>query len=124
MAYRRDTLESIETAIAWELANFDGKVRVGLNADVGPDATWTTLDEMIGMAGQSESAHAAANTATDIHSFSRLAQSNNSKISVLHRDTGITCNLSFCLFNKGEMLIILSQMRNFLNLILTQGCLD
>ncbi|NOY43110.1 MAG: hypothetical protein GXP26_14920 [Planctomycetes bacterium] len=51
MAFERDTLSSITSGVGWEVANFNGEVRVGLNAnEVGPGDTFADFDAMLAMA--------------------------------------------------------------------------
>ena len=72
MAYERNTAPRIESGVIWELQNFKGTVRVGLEASVGPDKnqTWKTFGELIGMIRTQE--RAVPPRAVDIHDFSQF----------------------------------------------------
>ncbi len=56
MAYERDTAARIESGVAWEIANFKGEVRVGLEVSIGPGKTWKSAEELIAMIKTQESA--------------------------------------------------------------------
>ena len=65
MAYERDTAKRIEDGVGWEIANFEGEVRVGLEAVVGPGMTWKSRDELLSMVENEESARPTRQV--DIH---------------------------------------------------------
>ncbi|TWU20785.1 hypothetical protein [Bythopirellula polymerisocia] len=60
MAYERSTLASIQSGVAWEVANFNADVRVALNvAEIGPGNTFEDFDAMMSLAEEIESTYAA-----------------------------------------------------------------
>jgi hypothetical protein len=66
MAFERDTLSKITNGVWWEVANFNGEVRIGLNAkEVGPGNTFEDFDELIGMAEALESFYGTDITGID-----------------------------------------------------------
>ena len=77
MAYERSTLSSIVSGVGYEVANFNGEVRIGLNAsEVGPGKTFADYDALIGMADSLEAYYGANIGGIDFHpltTFSDLA---------------------------------------------------
>ncbi|TWU31703.1 hypothetical protein Q31b_58720 [Novipirellula aureliae] len=69
MAYERDTASRIESGVIWELQNFKGEVRVGLEASVGPDKnkTWKSFNDLIAIIRAVEAA--TPTRKVDLHDF-------------------------------------------------------
>lgn len=77
MAYERSTLSSIVSGVGYEVANFDGEVRIGLNvAEIGPGDTFESFDALMEMAESLEAYYGTSIGGIDFHavtSFSDLA---------------------------------------------------
>lgn len=68
MAYERSTLSSIQNGVAWEVANFNGDVRVGLNvAEIGPGSTFVDFDAVMTLADEIESYYGTQISGVDFH---------------------------------------------------------
>ncbi len=68
MAYERDNFSSIANGVGWEIANFNGEVRIGLEAAaVGPGETWADFDELMAMADQLEAYYGTDIGGIDFH---------------------------------------------------------
>jgi hypothetical protein len=67
MAYERNTAAKIENGVAWELQHFKGEVRIGLEASVGTDKTWNSLNNLKAMIQLQETAKPPR--IVDIHDF-------------------------------------------------------
>ncbi len=66
MAFERDTLSKITSGVGWEVANFDGEVRIGLNVnEVGPGETFEDFAAMLTMADDLEAFYGASITGID-----------------------------------------------------------
>lgn len=78
MAYERSTLSSIVSGVGWEVANFDGEVRIGLNvAEIGPGQTFASFGSLMDMAESLEAHYGASIGGIDFHavtSFGDLAE--------------------------------------------------
>jgi hypothetical protein len=74
MAYERDNFSSITNGVGWEIANFDGEVRIGLEAAaVGPGETWADFDELMDMAEQLEAHYGTDIGGVDFHALRHFA---------------------------------------------------
>ncbi|TWT74532.1 hypothetical protein Pla123a_33550 [Posidoniimonas polymericola] len=77
MAYERSTLSSIVSGVGYEVANFDGEVRIGLNvAEIGPGDTFASFDALLEMADSLRSYYGTSIGGIDFHaltSYSELA---------------------------------------------------
>ena len=73
MAYDLPTFSQISGVVQYELTNFAGGVRVGLEADIGPGQTWSNLEAMLGVASQLESNYTDS-VGIDLEDFSLLEQ--------------------------------------------------
>jgi hypothetical protein len=67
MAYERNSTAKIESGVAWELQNYKGEVRVGLEANVGAGKTWSTFDQLSAMIQTQEDAEPSR--MVDVHDF-------------------------------------------------------
>jgi len=66
MAFERDTLSSITSGVGWEVANFNGEVRIGLNAnEVGTGDTFENFAAMLAMADAIEAFYGTDITGID-----------------------------------------------------------
>jgi len=66
MAFERDTLSSITSGVGWEVANFNGEVRIGLNVnEVGPGDTFEDFAAMLAMADAIEAFYGTDITGID-----------------------------------------------------------
>jgi len=70
MAYERNSAAKIESGVTWELQNFKGEVRVGLEASVGADKTWNTFDELSAMIQKQEDV--GPSRKVDVHDFAQF----------------------------------------------------
>jgi len=69
MAYDRDTAESIENGVSWEIQNFTNECRVALEADVGTNGnTWSTFAGLMAMI-QTEERTGSPPRRVDVHDF-------------------------------------------------------
>jgi hypothetical protein len=68
MAYERPSLSSISNGVYWELMNFAGEVRIGLDADIGSNDTWTSFSSYTGMLRRVETELGVV-APTDIYNF-------------------------------------------------------
>lgn len=74
MAYERSTLSSIVSGVGWEVANFNGEVRIGLNvAEVGPGKTFANFDALMGMAESLESYYGSSIGGIDFHALTSFS---------------------------------------------------
>ncbi len=74
MAYERSTLSSIVSGVGWEAANFNGEVRIGLNAaEVGPGETFADYDALMGMAESLESYYGTNIGGIDFHALTTFS---------------------------------------------------
>lgn len=70
MAFERDTLSSINSGVSWEVANFNGDVRIGLNVnEVGPGDTFEDYAEMMAMADSLEAFYGTDISGIDFQPF-------------------------------------------------------
>lgn len=68
MAYERSTLSSIQTGVSWEVFNFKGDVRVGLNvAEIGPGSTFADFDAVMTLADEIETYYGTQISGVDFH---------------------------------------------------------
>ncbi|QEG34742.1 hypothetical protein Pr1d_20240 [Bythopirellula goksoeyrii] len=68
MAYERSTLSSIQNGISWEVANFNGDIRVGLNvAEIGPGNTFADFEAVMTLASEIEAYYGTDITGVDFH---------------------------------------------------------
>ncbi len=68
MAYERNTAAAIKSGVTWELRNFKGETRIGLEAAIGPGRTWTTFSDFLAIIHTEETAWKPAH-GVDIHDF-------------------------------------------------------
>lgn len=74
MAYERGTLSHINNGVQWEINNFNGEVRVALEANaIGSGRTWPTFDAMLSMAEQLEAYHGTNIGGIDFHPLRSFA---------------------------------------------------
>ena len=74
MAYERDSLSHIASGVGWEIANFNGEVRVGLEAQaVGPGETWADFDELMDMADALDNLYGNDFGGVDFHALRHFA---------------------------------------------------
>ncbi len=70
MAYERDTAAKIENGVRWELDHFQGEVRIGLEASVGPGKTWKNAAALTGMV-ETQEALGTPPRRVDLHAFTQ-----------------------------------------------------
>ena len=74
MAYERDSLSYIVNGVDWEVNNFNGEVRIGLEAAaIGPGRTWADFDEFMDMAEQLENHYGSSIGGIDFHALRHFA---------------------------------------------------
>ncbi len=78
MAYCRDSQAEVRRSVDWEVDNFKGEVRIGLNLHERPGAknechTWTSNQHLLSVAEQLE-AHHGPSVGIDLQSFTRLLE--------------------------------------------------
>ena len=74
MAYERSTLSHINSGVQWEINNFNGEVRIGLESNaVGSGKTWATFDDLLNMADALEAYHGGAIGGIDFHPLTAWA---------------------------------------------------
>lgn len=75
MAFERSTFSNINNGVQWEINNFNGEVRVGLEATaVGPGKTWPDFDTLMAMAGQIETFYGASIGGVDFQPLAAFAE--------------------------------------------------
>ncbi|MGE3243663.1 MAG: hypothetical protein AB7G28_22600 [Pirellulales bacterium] len=76
MAYERNTRFSIIDGVGWEVANFDGEVRIGLNvAEVGPGQTFASFAALMKMAEAIEAHYGTSIGGIDFHEVTTFSDS-------------------------------------------------
>jgi PEP-CTERM motif-containing protein len=74
MAYERGTLSHINNGVQWEINNFNGEVRVGLESNSnGPGKTWPTFQAMLDMADALDAYHGSDIGGIDFHPLNSFA---------------------------------------------------
>ena len=74
MAYERSTLSNINNGVQWEIDNFDGEVRIGLESNaVGVGQTWPTFQALLDMADALEAYHGTDIGGIDFHPLRSFA---------------------------------------------------
>lgn len=74
MAYERGTLSHINNGVQWEIDNFNGEVRIGLEANSnGPGKTWATFQDMLDMADALDAYHGSTIGGVDYHPLADFA---------------------------------------------------
>ncbi|MGH7976743.1 MAG: hypothetical protein ACREC8_08770 [Limisphaerales bacterium] len=71
MAYDQPTFSRIENVVSWEMTNYPGVVRVGIDAGAGE--TWSNLNNFLTVAGQVESNYTDS-AGVDIYDFITFEQ--------------------------------------------------
>jgi hypothetical protein len=76
MAYERSTRFSIFDGVGWEVANFDGEVRIGLNvAETGPGQTFASFGALMKMAEALEAHYGTSIGGIDFHEVTTFSNS-------------------------------------------------
>jgi hypothetical protein len=74
MAYERNTRFSIIDGVGWEVANFDGEVRIGLNvAETGPGQTFADFAALMRMAEALEAHYGTSIGGIDFHELTTFS---------------------------------------------------
>lgn len=74
MAYERGTLSHIANGVQWEIDNFAGEVRIGLESNSnGPGKTWPTFQDMLNMADALDAYYGSAIGGIDYHPLTTFA---------------------------------------------------
>lgn len=74
MAFERESLSSISNAVSWEVANFSGRVYVGLNCDIGPGEEWASFEQFTNRLADVEEALGDSIAGTAVQSFRHLQE--------------------------------------------------
>jgi hypothetical protein len=76
MAYERSSRFSIMDGVGWEVANFDGEVRIGLNvAETGPGQTFADFAALMRMAEALEAHYGTSIGGIDFHEVTTFSDS-------------------------------------------------
>jgi hypothetical protein len=76
MAYERNSRFSIMDGVGWEVANFDGEVRIGLNvAEIGPGQTFASFGTLMQMAEALEAHYGTNIGGIDFHESTTFGDS-------------------------------------------------
>ncbi|MEZ6193200.1 MAG: hypothetical protein R3C45_18150 [Phycisphaerales bacterium] len=74
MAYERGSLGNIVSGVQWEVDNFAGEVRIGLESNSnGPGKTWPTFQDMLNMADSLDAYYGSAIGGIDFHPLTSFA---------------------------------------------------
>ena len=74
MAYERSTLSHINNGVQWEIDNFNGEVRIGLESNsIGAGKTWPTFQALLDMADALDAYHGANIGGIDFHPLTTFA---------------------------------------------------
>ncbi len=74
MAYERSTLSHINSGVQWEIDNFNGEVRIGLESNaIGPGETFLTFDDLLNMADALDAYHGTDIGGIDFHPLTTFA---------------------------------------------------